>query len=316
MATAMPVQGFRFTGNLVAAGSTDATAVVCAPGKSRGGGIQLSGTFVGTVQFEQSLDNGTTWISKTVYPAAGGAGVTSATATGQWKFKAGGETYIRVRCSAFTSGPITVDIVLTAGEDAVVGGGGTAGTPSGGVQSVQGVSGGTALAVAEKGFSSIFATLTRPTNTTAYAANDSISDNATAGSVTALVATVSDTNDAPVILTSIEVATTDTGLGAGVSIRAYVYNSDPTANSGVGGGDNAAFSNKQAGLVSTFVGTFHAMADGGKAFLAPEDSGPTIAHPATGAKTMWIQYQTLGAFTPSANSTTLIGKAKGYQLRA
>jgi hypothetical protein len=52
------------------------------------------------------------------------------------------------------------------------------------------------------------------------------------------------------------------------------------------------------------------------AFLAPEDTGPPVFLPATGGKALWIQYQTLGAFTPSANSTTLIGKAKGYQLRA
>jgi hypothetical protein len=195
-------------------------------------------------------------------------------------------------------------------------GAGTAGSPSGGVQSVQGVSGGTPVNVVEKGLVATFTTLTRPANTTAYAANDSISDNATAGSVTALSATVSDTNDAPFVLTSIEVDTNDTGLAAGVSIRAYLYNSDPTANSGVGGGDNAAFSNKRAGLVDTFTGTFKAMSDGGKAFLAPENTGPTVYLPASGAKTLYIQYQTLGAFTPSANSTTLIGKAKGYQLRA
>ena len=168
----------------------------------------------------------------------------------------------------------------------------------------------------DRGFSATFSTCTRPANTTAYAANDSISDNATAGSVTALVATVSDLADAPVILTEIQVNTTDTGLGAGVSIRAYVYNSDPTANSGVGGGDNAAFSNKQAGRIGTFTGTFIAASDGGVAHLAPENTGPSVFLPGSGVRTLWIQYQTLGAFTPSANSTTLIGRAKGFQLRA
>lgn len=182
--------------------------------------------------------------------------------------------------------------------------------------------GGTAIAstnpfgVAEKGIAATFSTCTRPANQTPYVTNDSISDNATAGSVTALVATVSDTNDAPVTITSIEVATTDTGLGTGISIRAYLFNSDPTASSGVGAGDNVTYSQKQAGLVGTFSGVFHANSDGGKAFLAPEDTGPTVYFPASGAKTFWIQYQVLAGFTPSANSTTLIGKAKGYQLRA
>lgn len=167
-----------------------------------------------------------------------------------------------------------------------------------------------------RGIGVTFTTLTRPANVTAYSTNDSISDNSTAGSVTALTATVSDVNDAPVAITNIEVDTTDTGLGNGVSIRAYLYNSDPTANSGVQAGDNAAFSNKRAGLIATFTGTFHAMQDGGKAFLAPEDTGPPVLPPSSGGKALWIQYQTLGAFTPSANSTTLIGKARGYQLRA
>lgn len=195
----------------------------------------------------------------------------------------------------------------------IVVGGGTAGTPAGGVQTVQGVTGGIPV---DQGIRGTFTTLTRPANTTAYAANDSISDNATAGSVTALTATVSSVNDAPFVLTHIDVYTTDTGLGAGVAIRAYVYESDPTASSGVVGGDNAAFSNKQAGRIATFVGTFIAASDGGVAHLAPENTGPPVIHPSSGGKALWIQYQTLGAFTPSANSTTLIGKARGYQLRA
>src|SRR5690349_16859971 len=98
-AITIPVQGFKAHQNLGATDSDGSLALVVAPGKSGGGGIELSGTFTGTVQFEQYV--GATWIAKTVYPAAGGAGVTSATATGVWKFKAGGEVYIRVRCSAF-----------------------------------------------------------------------------------------------------------------------------------------------------------------------------------------------------------------------
>lgn len=117
MASATPVQGFRLSRSLAASGSTDTAAVVCSPGKSRGIGVQLSGTFTGTIVFEQSIDGGTTWISKTLYPAAGGVGVTSATATGQWKGAVGGETHFRARCSAFTSGPIVVDVSLTAGVD-------------------------------------------------------------------------------------------------------------------------------------------------------------------------------------------------------
>lgn len=166
-----------------------------------------------------------------------------------------------------------------------------------------------------RAFSATFSTLTRPANTTAYAANDSISDNTTAGSVTALVATVSDTNDDPVLISGLLVDTTDTGL-QGVTIRAYLYNSDPTASSGVGGGDNAAFSNKRAGFIGSLSGTFRTFSDGAKARLVPDEGSFIIAKPESGGQRFWVQYQTLQGFTPSANSTTLIGTLNGEQRRA
>lgn len=112
-----PVEGFKYTGSLTAAATDKTGALFAACGASRGGGVQISGTWVGTLLFEQTLDSGTTWISKTVYPAAGGAGITTVAANGQFKFVCGGETHIRVRCSAFTSGTIVVDLALTAGVD-------------------------------------------------------------------------------------------------------------------------------------------------------------------------------------------------------
>lgn len=173
------------------------------------------------------------------------------------------------------------------------------------------------VATTDRAFSALFTTCTRPANTTQYGVNDSISNNGTAGSVTALSATVSDLNDAPIMLLGVEVDTNDTAIGAATTtIKCYVYNSDPTANSGVGGGDNAAFSNKRAGLIGTFSGTFTAMSDGGKAFCAPAVTGGYPCVPTSGAKTLFIQFQiTAGTPTPSANSTTLIAKAIGYQLR-
>lgn len=160
-----------------------------------------------------------------------------------------------------------------------------------------------------------FATLTRPANTTAYTAGDSISNSATAGSVTALVATVSDVNDAPVLATALHLDTTDTGLG-GKQVRAWLYNSDPTASSGVGAGDNAAFSNKRAGLLGTFSGTLRTMSDGARGRLIPDEGSFVVCPPGSGARTLWIQYQTLSDFQPSANSTTLIGAVEGVQARA
>lgn len=158
---------------------------------------------------------------------------------------------------------------------------------------------------------------TRPANTTAYTANDSISNNGTAGSVTATSVTVSDLNDAPVDLTEILLDTDDTGPGtAGATIRLHIFNSDPTASSGVGAGDNAAWSNKKAGWVGSFSGTMRAFSDGSRGVLIPDEGTLRIANPVSGAKTLYYQLQTLTAFTPSANSTVFTPRFKGFQGRS
>lgn len=154
--------------------------------------------------------------------------------------------------------------------------------------------------------------LTRPANTTAYTAGDSISNTATAGSVTAMSATVSADNDEPVALDKITIETTDTGLG-GKSIAVHVFNADPTASTGVVGGDNAAWSNKRNGYLGRFEGTFRTFSDGAMATLTPSEGSSLICTPSSGAKLLYVQFQTLSDFTPSANSTTLQATLRGRQ---
>jgi hypothetical protein len=213
---------------------------------------------------------------------------------------------------------------------------GTAGTPSAVVLSVQGVASmtpvkvdGGSIGLSNKLISAAFSTLTRPANTTAYSGGDSISDNATAASVTALSATVSDVNDDPIFISEILISSTDTGL-AGKRIRAYLFNADPTANTGVGGGDNAAYSQKRAGYIGSCSGVLESgfsdgtvgrlvpsFADGAAAGSAHAMAGGfVVTKPTSGAKTLFIQYQAVDAFTPSANSTTIIATARGWQGRA
>jgi hypothetical protein len=178
--------------------------------------------------------------------------------------------------------------------------------------------------LSNRAFSVSFSTLTRPANTTAYTAADSISDNATAGSVTALSATISDVNDDPIFISEILISSTDTGL-AGKKLRAYLFNSDPTASTGVGAGDNAAYSQKKAGYIGAFMGYMETgFSDGAVGRLVPsfnetnysQAGGFITTKPTSGAKTLYIQYQAVEAFTPSANSTTIIGTARGWQARA
>lgn len=161
------------------------------------------------------------------------------------------------------------------------------------------------------------AALTRPNNTTAYSAGDSISDNGTASSVTALTSNdLSDVADDPIDLTEILLDTTDTGPGtAGIQIRMHLFNSDPTASSGVGAGDNAAYSNKRGGWFGSFLGTMRPFSDGSRGVLVPEEGAGRIAFVASGAKNIWWQLVAAGGFTPSAGQTVWTPRFKGYQGR-
>ena len=66
-------------------------------------GIQVTGTWTGTLTFEVSVD-GTNFVTLGVTPTAGGAVVTTATANGAWTVQNGGYTTVRARFSTPTSG--------------------------------------------------------------------------------------------------------------------------------------------------------------------------------------------------------------------
>lgn len=93
--------------------------------------IQLTGTWVGTVQFEVSND-GSNWRSLSLSPSTGAAAASSATAVGLWMGNVAGASLIRVRCSAFTSGIIAVTLIATAAP----GGGGSSGGGGGGAVTI------------------------------------------------------------------------------------------------------------------------------------------------------------------------------------
>lgn len=157
--------------------------------------------------------------------------------------------------------------------------------------------------------------LTRPANMTPYAVNDSVSNNATAASVTALsTGDLAFANDYPVELTDILLTSTDTGPGTASAIfRLHLFNSDPTASSGVVGGDNAAWSNKQAGWIGAYSGIMRPFSDGSRGILLPEEGILRSLKPVLGAKNFYWQLQTLTIFTSSANSTTFTPTFKGLQ---
>ena len=70
-------------------------------------GLQVSGTFVGTITFEATLDR-TNYVAVQVVNANDGGVVTTATAPGLFGLDVSKWTQVRARVSAFTSGTITV----------------------------------------------------------------------------------------------------------------------------------------------------------------------------------------------------------------
>lgn len=77
-------------------------------------GIQVTGTFSGTLQFEMSID-GTTFVAVPAINVTSKTEAATTTATGIFKFDAVGALVVRVRSTAWTSGTATVHLVAMAG---------------------------------------------------------------------------------------------------------------------------------------------------------------------------------------------------------
>jgi hypothetical protein len=72
--------------------------------------VQITGTWVGTVTFEGSVDGTNYFVINGGTFASTGVLVSTATANGQWQFDVAGVQSFRARCSAFTSGTIVVTV--------------------------------------------------------------------------------------------------------------------------------------------------------------------------------------------------------------
>ena len=108
--------------DIIASGSLTALNAAATTATLQGvdtAGIQITGTWVGTVTFEGTID-GTNWfaINGTTF-ASTGALVSTATANGQWQVDIGGVQLFRVRMSAFTSGTAVVTVRASYGTSAI-----------------------------------------------------------------------------------------------------------------------------------------------------------------------------------------------------
>jgi hypothetical protein len=99
-------------------------------------GIQITGTFSQTLQFEGTTD-GSTWAAVSVTPSSSTTTVTSATAAGLWTTSTAGLVGLRVRASAVVSGTAVITIVGNQTGARATGSGGGGG---GSVTSITGTS--------------------------------------------------------------------------------------------------------------------------------------------------------------------------------
>ena len=77
-------------------------------------GLQLTGTWAGTVSFEATVE-GLTWVAFNMVPAASATAASSATANGAWSANCGGYDAVRARFSTATSGTVRAFMLACAG---------------------------------------------------------------------------------------------------------------------------------------------------------------------------------------------------------
>lgn len=76
--------------------------------------FQITGTFVGTITFESTID-GTNYVATMAYPAASETGTTTTTTPGIWRVHNAAGLRVRARMSAYTSGAAIVSVLTTMG---------------------------------------------------------------------------------------------------------------------------------------------------------------------------------------------------------
>ncbi len=180
--------------------------------------------------------------------------------------------------------------VLTAGA-------GTAGTPAGGVQSVQGVSGGTAVNVTSPAYG-VAVSVTRTNDTNVYAANDVIG--AATGSTAALTfASIGPAAGGEVIITTAQFEIDITAVISGMtSFVLYLYSVTPPSALG----DNAAF-DLPSGDRASFLGFVNLGTPvdlGSTLYVESLQINKQVTIPSGGS--LFGYLVTVGTWTPAASS--------------
>lgn len=144
------------------------------------------------------------------------------------------------------------------------------------------------------------ANFTRPSNTTAYVANQLVANSVTAGSVTAMTFTIGRLTNSGGMLRRLRMSKSGTSV-TNAQFRLHLYASAPTASNGDGG---AWLTNNVAGYVGSFTVTMDKVFTDGASGNGVPDVGSEINFT---AQTYYGLIQVLAAYTPiSAEVFTVV----------
>jgi hypothetical protein len=101
--------------NIITGTPTANSTVAVAGSGNTSFSVLVTGTWVGTLQFERSLDNGTTWTSTGAFSAGTNFSVQTITSNGSFHGNASSATNIRMRATTWSSGTATIRILLGKG---------------------------------------------------------------------------------------------------------------------------------------------------------------------------------------------------------
>jgi hypothetical protein len=102
------LNGITVTGSLAALNST----LLIVPSESGNIGVQITGTWVGTIVIEATI-NSSDWFVIDMLPFGDLAAIQSTATNGQWRVVSSGVTQVRAKMSAYTSGSAGVTLAAT-----------------------------------------------------------------------------------------------------------------------------------------------------------------------------------------------------------
>ncbi|MBE9038331.1 hypothetical protein [aff. Roholtiella sp. LEGE 12411] len=112
------VSGQNSQGIITGTPTANSTVAVAGSGNTSFS-VLVTGTWVGTLQFERSLDNGTTWTSTGAFSAGTSFSGQTITSNGAFHGNASSATNIRMRATTWSSGTATIRILLGKGTGAI-----------------------------------------------------------------------------------------------------------------------------------------------------------------------------------------------------